>query len=364
MDIINLIIKLKKIDQLLIGLLCLIIIVGLFTVASSEKLAQSIIMAQLINIFVGVSSMLLIILSDPKKIFTLAPLIYLLSLFLLVLVQFFGYEVNGSQRWLNLGLMKFQPSELLKVTLPLALAWFYHINESKISWKTHIVAILIILIPFMLILIQPDLGTALMISFIALSIIFCAGLSFKLIGWGVIILLLSSPFIWNSLESYQQSRILTMFDPFSDALGSGYQTIQSMIALGSGGLIGKGWNNAQQTFLEFLPEASTDFIFAVFSEEFGFIGVMAILSIYFLFLLRCNFMISRMQDTFSRLLSLGLIVSIFMGLIINLGMISGLLPIVGVPLPFFSYGGTSMVVSLISIGIIMNLYTNKTLIAN
>ena len=364
MDITNLIIKLKKIDHLLIGLLSLIIIVGLFTVASSEKLAQSIIMAQLINIFVGVSSMLLIILSDPKKIFTLAPLIYLLSLFLLVLVQFFGYEVNGSQRWLNLGLMKFQPSELLKVTLPLALAWFYHINESKISWKTHIVAILIILIPFMLILIQPDLGTALMISFIALSIIFCAGLSIKLIGWGVIILLLSSPFIWNSLESYQQSRILTMFDPFSDALGSGYQTIQSMIALGSGGLIGKGWNNAQQTFLEFLPEASTDFIFAVFSEEFGFIGVMAILSIYFLFLLRCNFMISRMQDTFSRLLSLGLIVSIFMGLIINLGMISGLLPIVGVPLPFFSYGGTSMVVSLISIGIIMNLYTNKTLIAN
>ena len=364
MDITNLIIKIKKIDQLLIGLLCLIIIVGLFTVASSEKLAQSIIMAQLINIFVGVSSMLLIILSDPKKIFTLAPLIYLLSLFLLVLVQFFGYEVNGSQRWLNLGLMKFQPSELLKVTLPLALAWFYHINESKISWKTHIVAILIILIPFMLIFIQPDLGTALMISFIALSIIFCAGLSIKLIGWGVIILLLSSPFIWNSLESYQQSRILTMFDPFSDALGSGYQTIQSMIALGSGGLIGKGWNNAQQTFLEFLPEASTDFIFAVFSEEFGFIGVMAILSIYFLFLLRCNFMISRMQDTFSRLLSLGLIVSIFMGLIINLGMISGLLPIVGVPLPFFSYGGTSMVVSLISIGIIMNLYTNKTLIAN
>jgi rod shape determining protein RodA len=364
LDITNLIIKLKKIDQLLIGLLCLIIIVGLFTVASSEKLAQSIIMAQLINIFVGVSSMLLIILSDPKKIFTLAPLIYLLSLFLLVLVQFFGYEVNGSQRWLNLGLMKFQPSELLKVTLPLALAWFYHINESKISWKTHIVGILIILIPFMLILIQPDLGTALMISFIALSIIFCAGLSLKLIGWGVIILLLSSPFIWNSLENYQQSRILTMFDPFSDALGSGYQTIQSMIALGSGGLIGKGWNNAQQTFLEFLPEASTDFIFAVFSEEFGFIGVMAILSIYFLFLLRCNFMISRMQDTFSRLLSLGLIVSIFMGLIINLGMISGLLPIVGVPLPFFSYGGTSMVVSLISIGIIMNLYTNKTLIAN
>ena len=364
MDITNLIIKLKKIDQLLIGLLCLIIIVGLFTVASSEKLAQSIIMAQLINIFVGVSGMLLIILSDPKKIFTLAPLIYLLSLFLLVLVQFFGYEVNGSQRWLDLGLMKFQPSELLKLTLPLALAWFYHINESNISWKTHIVGIFIILIPFMLILIQPDLGTAVMISFIALSIIFCAGLSFKFIGWGVIILLLSSPFIWNNLENYQQSRILTMFDPFGDALGSGYQTIQSMIALGSGGLIGKGWNNAQQTFLEFLPEASTDFIFAVFSEEFGFIGVMAILSIYFLFLLRCNFMISRMQDTFSRLLSLGLIVSIFMGLIINLGMISGLLPIVGVPLPFFSYGGTSMVVSLISIGIIMNLYTNKTLIAN
>jgi len=364
LDITNLIIKLKKIDQLLIGLLCLIIIVGLFTVASSEKLAQSIIMAQLINIFVGVSSMLLIILSDPKKIFTLAPLIYLLSLFLLVLVQFFGYEVNGSQRWLDLGLMKFQPSELLKLTLPLALAWFYHINESNISWKTHIVGIFIILIPFMLILIQPDLGTAVMISFIALSIIFCAGLSFKFIGWGVIILLLSSPFIWNNLENYQQSRILTMFDPFGDALGSGYQTIQSMIALGSGGLIGKGWNNAQQTFLEFLPEASTDFIFAVFSEEFGFIGVMAILSIYFFFLLRCNFMISRMQDTFSRLLSLGLIISIFMGLIINLGMISGLLPIVGVPLPFFSYGGTSMVVSLISIGIIMNLYTNKTLIAN
>jgi rod shape determining protein RodA len=157
---------------------------------------------------------------------------------------------------------------------------------------------------------------------------------------------------------------MTLFDPFSDALGSGYQTIQSMIALGSGGLIGKGWGNATQTYLDFLPESSTDFIFAVFSEEFGFLGVISALILYLLIFYRCMFMVTRMQDTFSRILSLGILMSLFFGLIINLGMISGILPIVGVPLPLFSYGGTSMVVSLISIGIIMTLYNNKTLIAN
>ena len=175
---------------------------------------------------------------------------------------------------------------------------------------------------------------------------------------------MSSPLIWKNLEHYQQNRILSLIDPFKDALGAGYQTIQSLIALGSGGLIGKGWLNSSQTQLNFLPEATTDFIFAVYSEEFGFIGVIAILSIYITLLLRILFMISKMQDTFSRLASVGLLISLFAGVLVNLGMISGLLPIVGAPLPFFSYGGTSMVVSLVSLGIIMSLYNHKSLIAN
>jgi len=354
----------QEIDHYLFGLILIIITLGLFTLASSDQSGAALVVSQIINIIIGITLMFAVILMDPKKLFFFAPFLYIASLFLLLFVVFFGYESHGAQRWINLGFLKFQPSEVIKLTTPLMLAWHYAKNDADITLKQHLLALLIITIPFCLIFIQPDLGTALMISFVGLVIIFVAGLPMKFISISFILFLLSSPLLWGILEPYQQKRIMTLFDPFSDALGSGYQTIQSMIALGSGGLIGKGWGNATQTYLDFLPESSTDFIFAVFSEEFGFLGVISALILYLLIFYRCMFMVTRMQDTFSRILSLGILMSLFFGLIINLGMISGILPIVGVPLPLFSYGGTSMVVSLISIGIIMTLYNNKTLIAN
>lgn len=364
MTIEDLKLELKKIDHYLFGLIMTIISIGLITVSSSNQEDTSLIFSQIFNIFFGLFLMLYILVFDPKKIYFFAPFLYILSIFLLIFVLFFGYESHGAQRWINLGFFRFQPSEILKLTVPLMLAWYYSKNDLEINLKHHLFALLMVTLPFYLIFSQPDLGTALLISFTGVILIFAAGISLKLISVSFFISLLFSPAIWNFLEPYQQKRILTVFDPFSDALGSGYHTIQSMIALGSGGILGKGWGNASQTYLEFLPEASTDFIFSVFSEEFGFIGVVGALILYLLFFYRCIFMVQKMQDTFSRLLSLGIIMSIFLGFIINLGMISGILPIVGVPLPLFSYGGTSMVVSLISIGIIMNLYNNKTLIAN
>lgn len=355
---------LRSIDQTIFGCLFILLSAGLFTLYSADNNQLNEFTAQLVNILIGFIALIFISKTPPKIIFFYVPFIYIIGIILLIYVEFFGYEVNGSQRWLDIGFMKFQPSEIFKIIMPLILAWFYQNKERVITIKTHLTALLFMLIPFYLIFLQPDLGTALMLSFSSLAIIFIAGLPRQFISWGFIITLLSSPFIWKNLESYQQNRIINLFDPFQDALGSGYHTIQSLIALGSGGLIGKGWLNSSQTQLNFLPEATTDFIFAVYSEEFGFIGVITILIIYVALLLRIIFMVSKMQDTFSRLASLGLLVSLFAGVLVNLGMISGLLPIVGAPLPFFSYGGTSMVVSLLSIGIIISLFKHKSLIAN
>lgn len=354
----------KTLDQTILGCLIIILSTGLVALYSADSHELNEFSAQIIHIIVGFFALFFISKTPPKIIFFYTPFIYIVGIFFLILVKFIGHEVNGSQRWIDIGLMKFQPSEIFKIVLPLMLAWFYQNKERVISPKIHFMTLIFLFIPFILILDQPDLGTALMISFSALVIIFMAGLPSKFILWGFIITILSSPLIWRNLENYQQNRILSLIDPFKDALGAGYQTIQSLIALGSGGLIGKGWLNSSQTQLNFLPEATTDFIFAVYSEEFGFIGVIAILSIYIALLLRILFMISKMQDTFSRLASVGLLISLFAGVLVNLGMIAGILPIVGAPLPFFSYGGTSMVVSLISIGIIMSLYNHKSLIAN
>tara|TARA_B100000035_G_scaffold134321_1_gene114292 strand:+ start:46435 stop:47532 length:1098 start_codon:yes stop_codon:yes gene_type:complete len=355
---------LKTLDHTIIGCLIIILSMGLVTLYSADNYELIEFNAQLVHIIIGFFTLLIISKTSPKILFFYTPFLYILGIILLLWVKFLGYEVNGSQRWIDFGFMRFQPSEIFKIILPLMLAWFYQNKERVISPKIHFIALIFLFIPFMLILNQPDLGTALMLTFSALIIIFMAGLPSKFILWGFIVIITSSPLIWSTLENYQQNRILSLIDPFQDALGAGYQTIQSLIALGSGGLIGKGWLNSSQTQLNFLPEATTDFIFAVYSEEFGFIGVIAILSIYIALLLRILFMISKMNDTFSRLACVGLLISLFAGVVVNLGMISGLLPIVGAPLPFFSYGGTSMVVSLISLGIIMSLYNHKSLIAN
>ncbi len=354
----------KRIDRPLFSISFLLIILGLITLAGSNLETSKIIVNQVFNISVGLIIFTLVIFTNPRILFGYAPILFFLTIFLLVLVHFFGIESNGAKRWLAFGGVNLQPSELIKITLPLMIAWLYQNFQNKISLKVHLIAIFLILVPVYLVLLQPDLGTSIMIALSGFLIIFLAGISWRLILSSLVITILSSPIIWMNLHIYQKNRILNMLDPFADPLGTGYHTIQSMIAIGSGGGFGKGWGQGSQTNLNFLPEANTDFIFAVYAEEFGFFGVILIFALFLFLIYRIFNLANDMQDTFSKLLTVSLGASIFAAIFVNIAMISGLVPVVGLPLPFMSYGGTSMVVSLISIGIIMNLNNHKTLIAN
>lgn len=354
----------KRIDGPLFSISFLLIILGLITLAGSNLETSKIIVNQVFNISVGLIIFTLVIFTNPRILFGYAPILFFLTIFLLVLVHFFGIESNGAKRWLAFGGVNLQPSELIKITLPLMIAWLYQNFQNKISLKVHLIAIFLILVPVYLVLLQPDLGTSIMIALSGFLIIFLAGISWRLILSSLVITILSSPIIWMNLHIYQKNRILNMLDPFADPLGTGYHTIQSMIAIGSGGGFGKGWGQGSQTNLNFLPEANTDFIFAVYAEEFGFFGVILIFALFLFLIYRIFNLANDMQDTFSKLLTVSLGASIFAAIFVNIAMISGLVPVVGLPLPFMSYGGTSMVVSLISIGIIMNLNNHKTLIAN
>ena len=354
----------KRIDGPLFSISFLLIILGLITLAGSNLETSKIIVNQVFNILVGLIIFTLVIFTNPRILFGYAPILFFLTIFLLVLVHFFGIESNGAKRWLAFGGLNLQPSELIKITLPLMIAWLYQNFQNKISLKVHLIAIFLILVPVYLVLLQPDLGTSIMIALSGFLIIFLAGVSWRLILSSLVITILSSPIIWMNLHIYQKNRILNMLDPFTDPLGTGYHTIQSMIAIGSGGGFGKGWGQGSQTNLNFLPEANTDFIFAVYAEEFGFFGVILIFALFLFLIYRIFILANDMQDTFSKLLTVSLGASIFAAIFVNIAMISGLVPVVGLPLPFMSYGGTSMVVSLISIGIIMNLNNHKTLIAN
>jgi len=354
----------KRIDGPLFSISFLLIILGLITLAGSNLETSKIIVNQVFNISVGLIIFTLVTFTNPRILFGYAPILFFLTIFLLVLVHFFGIESNGAKRWLAFGGLNLQPSELIKITLPLMIAWLYQNFQNKISLKVHLIAIFLILVPVYLVLLQPDLGTSIMIALSGFLIIFLAGISWRLILSSLVITILSSPIIWMNLHIYQKNRILNMLDPFADPLGTGYHTIQSMIAIGSGGGFGKGWGQGSQTNLNFLPEANTDFIFAVYAEEFGFFGVILIFALFLFLIYRIFNLANDMQDTFSKLLTVSLGASIFAAIFVNIAMISGLVPVVGLPLPFMSYGGTSMVVSLISIGIIMNLNNHKTLIAN
>jgi len=354
----------KRIDIPLLAITFFIIFLGLFTLSGSNLDTSNIIINQVINIFIGLIIFTILIFTNPRILFSYAPVLFLITIFFLILVHFFGVESNGAKRWLAFGALNLQPSELMKITLPLMIAWLYQHYQNKISLRLHLSAIFLICIPVYLVLLQPDLGTSIMIALSGFLIIFLAGISWRLIISSMIIAVLFSPLIWINLHAYQKNRIINMLDPFVDPLGTGYHTIQSMIAIGSGGGFGKGWGEGSQTNLNFLPEANTDFIFAVYSEEFGFFGVTLIFVLFFLLIFRIFILANNMQSTFSKLLTASLGVSIFSAIFVNIAMISGLVPIVGLPLPFMSYGGTSMVVSLASVGIIMSLNNHKTLIAN
>lgn len=298
----------------------------------------------------------------PQTLLRWSPWLYSAGVIMLVAVLVSGVIGKGAQRWLDLGFMRFQPSELVKLATPMMIA--AHLSQRSLppDWKRLISSLFLILLPVLLIAKQPDLGTAILVASSGLFVLFLAGMSWRLIGGLALAMAAAAPLVWHFMRDYQRTRVLTFLNPESDPLGAGYHIIQSKIAIGSGGIYGKGWLNGTQSQLEFLPERHTDFIFAVLGEEFGLLGVGFLLLLYLFIILRGLYIAASAQDSFSRLLAGALVLVFFVYLFVNTGMVSGLLPVVGVPLPLISYGGTSLVTLMTGFGILMSIHTHRKLL--
>jgi rod shape determining protein RodA len=348
-------------NQLLVTLL-LLMGVGLVTIFSGSNQSMPRISSQGANILVALGVMYVFANISPHYLKRIAVPLYVLGVLLLVCVALFGDIVNGARRWLYIGVTRIQPSELMKIAVPLMLAWYFDRYETSLKLKNYIVAAVLLLVPIGLIVRQPDLGTALLISAAGAYVLFLAGLSWKIIvslGVGAAACM---PFVWGMMHDYQRQRILTLIDPTQDPLGTGYHTIQSTIAVGSGGLAGKGWLQGTQTHLDFIPERTTDFIFAVFSEEFGLIGNVVLLVLFLLVIGRGVVITANAPTLFTRLFAGAITLTFFTYAFVNMGMVSGILPVVGVPLPLVSYGGTSLVTICLGMGILMSIETHKKLV--
>ena len=350
-------------DGPLLGLLLLLLLVSTAVVfsATGENTARAI--SHLTNIGVALTAMLLISHIPPQRLMQFALPVYALGLILLVGVAVFGVVVNGSRRWLELGITRIQPSELMRLAAPMMLAWYFHYKQETLNGRDFVAAAFLLLLPVGFIAKQPDLGTSLLITASGFYVLFLAGLSWKVILGAAVAAGSALPLAWNYLlHDYQRQRVLTLVDPASDPLGAGYHIIQSTIAVGSGGVAGKGWMMGTQTHLDFLPERSTDFIFAVFSEEFGLIGNLFLLLLYAAIIWRGLWLAAGATSLFGRLLSGSIVLTFFTYAFVNMGMVSGILPVVGVPLPLVSYGGTSMLTVLVGFGIVMSAATHKKLV--
>ncbi|MCB1966166.1 rod shape-determining protein RodA [Accumulibacter sp.] len=339
-----------------------LMIVGLATVYSATYDANNRLWLQAGNMAIGLCAMWAVAQLPPQKLMRFGVPLYVVGVILLILVYFFGIKVNGARRWLSLGFTRVQPSELLKIAVPLMLAWYFHKNEAALRVQHYVVASLLLLVPFALIARQPDLGTAILVGAAGFYVIFFAGLSWAVIGGLLAAAGAAAPFVWTMLHDYQRKRILTLIDPTTDPLGSGYHIIQSTIAIGSGGSFGKGWLAGTQTHLEFIPERHTDFILAVFSEERGLLGNGILLVLYLLLIGRGLMIAARASTLFARVLAGSVTLSLFTYVFVNMGMVSGILPVVGVPLPFMSYGGTALVTLSVGIGILMSINTHRMLV--
>ena len=346
---------------LLTGLL-LLAAFGLVVLYSAGDHNMALLQKQLIRLGVGFGALFLLAQLHPQHLQRWSPVLYLLGILMLLAVILFGEAGKGAQRWLNLGIVRFQPSEMLKLVLPMMIAWFLADKRLPPSLPRLLIAGLLTLTPVLLIAKQPDLGTALLVASAGAFALFLAGISWYLITALGLAMAALGPLAWYLMHDYQRQRVLTFLNPESDPLGTGYHIIQSKIAIGSGGVGGKGWLNGTQSHLEFLPERHTDFIFAVISEEFGLVGVLALLLLYLFIIVRGLYIASQAQDTFSRILAGALTLVFFVYLFVNAGMVSGLLPVVGVPLPLISYGGTSLVTILIGFGILMSIHTHRKLL--
>lgn len=349
-------------DPMLMAGLGALMLVTLVLIYSASGGSTDRVLGQLVNIVVAFAALWLVANMPLHYLIRSAVPIYILGMVLLLGVAFFGEIQNGARRWLNLGVATIQPSELMKIAVPLMMAWYFERHEATLALKNYFIAALLLAMPFALILRQPDLGTALLISASGFYVLFLAGLSWRVIIGLAVSALASAPFVWHALHDYQRQRIMMLLDPSQDPLGKGYHTIQGMIAVGSGGMLGKGYLNGTQTHLEFLPERTTDFIFAVYSEEFGLLGNLILLSIY-LFIIWRGFVITANASTyFTRLMAGSITLTFSTYMFVNMGMVSGILPIVGVPLPLISYGGTSMLTLYLGFGMLMSIHSHKTLV--
>ena len=295
----------------------------------------------------------------PEQLLRWTPYLYAAGLIMLIIVLGVGVIGKGAQRWIDLGIVRFQPAEMMKLAVPMMVAWVMVKKPLPASLPTVILGFVVVAIPVALVIKQPDLGTAILIAGSGLVVIFFAGMSWKIIATLTAIVAAAAPLGWYLIHDYQRQRILTLFDPWADPLGAGYHTIQSAIAVGSGGAYGKGWLNGSQSQLDFIPERSTDFIFAVFSEEFGFIGSLLLLLVYLFVVGRSLYIAIEAKDSYTRLLCGSLAVTFAIYVFVNIGMVTGILPIVGVPLPLISYGGTSMVSLMAGFGILMSASSNR-----
>ena len=346
-------------------LITLLAVIGLgFVVLYSAVGGQAaLLVRQGIRIFVALMAFVVVAQIQPRTLKLWTPWIFLVGVTLLVLVLVTGVVGQGAQRWLDLGIVRFQPSELLKLAVPMMVAWFMHERRLPPTFTQLLVAILIIFLPAFLIARQPDLGTAILVVAAGGFAVLVAGVSVRVISALGLIGVVSAPLLWYFMRDYQRARVLTFLNPESDPLGAGYNIIQSKIALGSGGLFGKGWLNGTQAHLEFLPERSTDFIFAVMGEEFGLLGLLLLLALYLILVGRGLLIAAQAQDTFTKLLAGALSLTFFFYVFVNAGMVCGLLPIVGVPLPLVSAGGTSMVTLMAGFGMLAAIQGNRKLLA-
>jgi rod shape determining protein RodA len=353
-----------KIDGPLVVGLALIAAYGLVVLYSASGQSMPTVLRTIARIALGTAAMLLLAQVNPNFLRRLTPWLYAAGCFLLLIVAAIGHIGMGAQRWLDLGIFRFQPSELMKLAVPMMCAWYLHERPLPPGSVSLLMLSALILAPVALVVVQPDLGTAALIAIAGALVIVLAGLRVRVMLALLALGAVGAWFGWSFMHDYQRKRVLTFLNPQTDPLGAGYHIIQSQIAIGSGGVFGKGWMNGSQAQLEFLPERSTDFIFAVIGEEFGLLGLLVLLVLYVFVVSRAVYLATQTQDTFARLLAGSIALTFFVYVFINAGMVTGLLPVVGVPLPLVSYGGSSVVTLLAGFGILMALYSRRKLIGS
>jgi len=346
-------------DHLLVLGIGVLLVLGLGVLYSAGDESMALINRQLTRVGLAFVVLLIVAQIPSSSMRFWSPWMYVTGMILLVMVLVMGDMGKGAQRWLDLGFIRFQPSEMMKLVTPMMVAWYFAEKPLPPSWRTLLTATALILVPTFLIAKQPDLGTALLIFAAGFFVVFLGGLSWRIMIAMVVLAAALLPVLWHFMHDYQRGRVMTLLDPQRDPLGAGYHIIQSQIAIGSGGVYGRGWLNGSQSHLNFLPEQSTDFIFAVFAEEFGLLGGLLLLVLYGFIIIRGLIISVQGQDTYARLLGGSLSLTFFVYLFVNVGMVSGILPVVGVPLPLISYGGTSMVTLMAGFGMLMSINSHR-----